>query len=88
MGVACIADDILIYGVGDTIEDAMQDHDRNLTSLLERWEVHPAQQEKVVLTVEQLNFMGHQLTAQDLKPDPSKVEAILKLDTPKTKEDI
>ena len=32
--------------------------------------------------------MGHQLTAEGLKPDPSKVEAILKLQTPKTKEDI
>ena len=56
MGGACIADDILIYGVGDTIKDAMQDHDRNLTSVfgvLQR-EVHPAQQEKVVLRVEQL----------------------------------
>ena len=42
MGVACIADDILIYGVGDTIEDAMQDHDKNL-KLLQR-DIHSAQQ--------------------------------------------
>ena len=35
-----------------------------------------------------MDFMGHLLTAQDLKPDPQKVEAILKLPTPKSKEDI
>ena len=32
--------------------------------------------------------MGHQLIAQGLKPDPSKVEAILKLESSKTKVDI
>lgn len=42
----------------------------------------------MVLRVQQLDFMGHQLTLQVLKPNPSKVEAILKLETPKTKEDI
>ena len=36
VGVACIADDILIYGVGDTLDAATQDHDRNLSSPLER----------------------------------------------------
>ena len=38
--------------------------------------------------MQQLDFMGHQLTLQGFKPNPSKVEAILKLETPKTKEDI
>ena len=42
----------------------------------------------MVLRVQQLDIMGHQLTLQVLKPNPSKVEAILKLETPKTKEDI
>ena len=42
----------------------------------------------MVLTMQQLDFMGHQLTAQGLKPDPSKVEAILKLESSKTKLDI
>ena len=32
--------------------------------------------------------MGHCLTAQGLRPDPSKVEAILKMESPRTKEDI
>ena len=85
-----IADDILIYGVGDTLDEATQDHDKNLTSLLERCKEKSIRlnKEKVALRVQQLDFMGHQLTAQGLKPDPKKVEAILKLETPKTKEDI
>ena len=35
-GIACIADDILIFGCGETMEEASADHDRNLLSLLER----------------------------------------------------
>ena len=87
MGVACIADDILIYGVGDT-KDAMQDHDRNVTSLALQREVHPAQQGESGPESGTTGFHEHQLTAQGLNPDPSKVEAILKLETLKTKEDI
>ena len=35
-GVHVIADDILIIGQGETEEEALQDHDRNLVALLER----------------------------------------------------
>ena len=35
-GVHVIADDILITGQGESEEEAMADHDRNLTGLLER----------------------------------------------------
>jgi hypothetical protein len=35
-GVACIADDMLIYGRGETIEEAQRDHDKHLIALLER----------------------------------------------------
>ena len=40
------------------------------------------------LRVQEVDFMGHSLTAQGLKLDPKKVETILKLPTPKSKEDI
>ena len=43
---------------------------------------------KLALRVQEVDFMGHLLTAQGLKPDPKKVEAIIKLPTPKSKEDI
>ena len=35
-GIYQIADDILITGQGETHEEAVQDHDRNLIALLER----------------------------------------------------
>ena len=35
-GVKAIADDILVWGDGDTCEEAIADHDKRLISLLER----------------------------------------------------
>ena len=35
-GVACIADDILTYGCGETIAKAQKDHDRNFIVMLDR----------------------------------------------------
>ena len=34
--VACRADDILMYGVGDTLDEATREHGKTLTSLLKR----------------------------------------------------
>lgn len=34
VGVACIADGILIYRVRDTLDEATRDRDKNLSSLL------------------------------------------------------
>ena len=42
-GVINIADDIWLYGWGDTKEDADIDHDRNLVQLLERCAEHDLQ---------------------------------------------
>ena len=35
-GIAVVADDILIYGCGDTLKEATLDHDRKLIALLNR----------------------------------------------------
>ena len=35
-GVACIADDTLVFGSGDTDEEAIRDHDENLIQVLQR----------------------------------------------------
>ena len=35
-GVACIADDILVYECGDDMEEAQLDHDKNMIALLDR----------------------------------------------------
>jgi hypothetical protein len=36
-GIACIADDILIAGTGETEAEATADHNRNLRALLDRY---------------------------------------------------
>ena len=35
-GIAIVADDILVLGSGDSQEEAIMDHDKNLQQLLER----------------------------------------------------
>ena len=35
-GVTSIADDVLIYGCGETVEEAQRDHDENLIALLDK----------------------------------------------------
>ena len=34
-GIVCAVDDILVYGLGYTIKDTMEDHHKKLTLLLE-----------------------------------------------------
>ena len=79
-GVLCIADDILIYGTGETDEEATANHDRSLRDLFQRCKdrgivLNP---EKMKLRMSEVNFMGHLLTNKGLKPDPAKVEVITK----------
>ena len=89
-GIACIADDILVYGTGDTKGEAEKDHDQNLRLLMERCQemsikLNP---EKLMLKVQEIDFMGHRLTAEGLKPDPSKVEAIVTMEAPKDRAEV
>ena len=83
-GVEGVADDILVYGSGDTDAEAVLDHDRNLESLLKRVrEVNlKFNKTKLKLRVKALPYLGNLLTSEGLKPDPAKVEAILKLPKP------
>lgn len=73
-GIYVIADDVLVTGEGKTMEEAVLDHDRNLTALLERCK---AKQIKLNnrLRATEARHMGHVLTAHGLKPDPGKVPA-------------
>lgn len=82
VGAACIADDILIYGVGDTPDEATRDHDKNLTSLLKHCKEKSIRlnKGKVVLRAQQLDLIGREPTTQGLRPEPSQVEAIIKLE--------
>ena len=76
-GVEVIVDDILIYGIGDTEEQASANHDHNIINLLERAKENNLKfnPKKLKLRKKSIANMGHLLTTEGLKPDPSKVEA-------------
>ena len=77
-GVVCVADDILIYGKDD------DEHDRRLQALLERCaekqiKLHP---KKCAFKQTELDFLGHVITTDGLKPDKKKIEGIMNMPKP------
>ena len=82
-GVFKIADDILITGQGETEREADEDHDRNLKSLLDRCrERNIKLNKKFTFKCNDVQFIGHRLTKEGLKPDPGKAKAILSMKKP------
>ena len=73
-GVKVIADDILVWGDGDTREEAIADHDKRLTALLVRCPQKNIKlnKEKFQLKKTELSYMGVVLTDKGVKPDPKK----------------
>ena len=64
-GIYVIADDILVTGQGESKEEALKDHDRNLVALLERArEVNlKLNRKKLKLILSEVPFIGHLLTS-------------------------
>ena len=83
-GVEVIADDFLVVGYGDTPEEWKADHDRNVRAFLDRCRQRNLKlnREKARLKQTEVRFVGHLLTPEGLKPDPRKVEAIVKMPEP------
>ena len=78
-GVKVIVDDILIYGIVNTEEQASaNNHDQNIINLVERAKENNLKfnPKKLKLRQKSITYVGHLLTTEGLKPDPSKVEAI------------
>ncbi|KAK3714129.1 hypothetical protein QZH41_002781 [Actinostola sp. cb2023] len=89
-GVQPIYDDILVYGSGDTEDQAIADHDRKIHSLLNccREKGIKLNKEKLKFHKKEVVFMGHVITAEGLKPDPTKIEAVLNMPAPSNKQDV
>ena len=83
-GIYRIADDLLITGQGDTMEDADKDHDANLVRLLQRCREKNIRLNKAKFDFkcQQVTFIGHLLSSEGVKPDPRKIDAIVNMDTP------
>ncbi|XP_041460922.1 uncharacterized protein K02A2.6-like [Lytechinus variegatus] len=83
-GVRTIADDILVYGEGDTMTDAEVDHDTKLRALMERCREKNLKlnKQKLKFKRKDVSFMGHLITEEGLKPDPAKVKAVRDMQNP------
>ena len=77
-GAKNISDDILIWG------STQEEHDKNLTTVLQRLLEHGLRlnREKCIFSVYKLIFAGHLLTANGIKPDQAKTDAILHIKPP------
>ncbi len=83
-GIEFAADDIIVFGVGDTTDEAEQSHNARLKQLLQRCRENGIKLngEKSEIKSSSINFMGHVVTGEGLKIDAKKVEAITKMSNP------
>lgn len=89
-GIAVVADDILIYGKGDTVSEAVQDHNSKLRQLLIRArEINlKLNKDKCRFLLPEIPYIGHIITQNGVKPDPNKVAAIKEMVTPADAEEV
>lgn len=78
-GVLPIHDDILVFGKGSTEDEALVDHDRNVHSLMQTCHEQNIKlnKDKVKLQCREVPFMGHLISEDGLKADPTKIKAVL-----------
>lgn len=89
-GIKALHDDILVWGCGQTHEEAVQDHDQKLRSLFERCRTKNIRlnKDKLKLRQKEVVFMGHVIGEGGLKVDESKIEAIKNMPTPTDKKGV
>ena len=78
-GAVCTADDLIIYGVGRTDDEATRDHDLKLEKVLQR-----CREVGILLSLRQISvtFLGYVITQEGLQPDPANIEAIKEMASP------
>ena len=89
-GTEVIADDILVYGVGETVAEARQDHDDKIVKVLDRLKekLVKINRDKMKMHLTEIKYMGHLLTAEGIKPDPAKIQGLRNIPYPKDKQDV
>ena len=83
-GVVALIDDILISGT------TREEHDQNLRSTLERasekgLKLNP---EKLSIGVQEIDYFGHVISSDGIKPDPKKIKAITEMKAPNDKKEL
>ena len=89
-GIVNIADDILVFSVGETKENAEKDHDTKLNNLLHRCKERgiALNPEKLKLRMDEVAFMEYILTDKGVKIDPEMVKAIVEMPAPMSIEEV
>ena len=89
-GVKAIVDDLLVYGEGETLEQAVEQQNARLLALLQRCRGKGIrlQPEKFRFQVQEVKYCGHIFTMGGLKPDPEKIRAITSMAHPETKQEM
>ena len=77
-GVEVVADDFLVVGHGESLEQANRDHDKNLDALLRRCSGKGVRlnANKLKLRLPEVPFIGHRATNEGLCVDLAKAQAI------------
>ena len=83
-GVYIIADDILVTGEGQNMNEAVHDHDEKVNALVDRCIMNRIKlnKDKLRMTTSDAKYNGHVLTAQGIKLDPAKEQSILQMERP------
>ena len=83
-GVEVIVDDLLIWG------ENKEQHDERLKQVLERARQKNLKlnKEKSQIALDEISYIGHNLSKEGLKPDPHKIRAITEMNRPQNKEEI
>ena len=79
-----MVDDFVVVGFGDTLEDAVRDHNHNLEAFLQRCAARGIRlnSNKVQLRRQEVPFIGHVATDKSLRADPTNVDAITRMPPP------
>ena len=82
-GVEVVADDFVVVGFGESEQEAIRDHDKNLKRFLQRCAAKGIKlNNKISLRRREVPFIGHVATDKGLCADPSKVQAITEMPRP------
>ncbi|XP_018495621.1 uncharacterized protein K02A2.6-like [Galendromus occidentalis] len=84
-GTHALADDVLVCGRGETLEEAERDHDRNLSRFLRRCQEKGIKlnKEKTTLKTPDTKFFGFILTERGLQIDPEKQKRLAHMRAPR-----
>ena len=89
-GVVVVADDILIFGKGQTMEEARSDHNKVLLKVFQKLRQSNLKlnKEKMRLYFSELLYIGHHISAEGIKPDQAKVTAIHQMPSLRSVQDV